>query len=370
MKIIYGHDGFTEQVYGGVTRYYIEILTRIFSLGNEISVIAGLYFNQYLKDISHDKRYDVNGLYVPKNLILNKYSLRCANELYQSLALASQRDAIYHQTHYSIFPSTKKINTVLTVYDMAHEIHPEMFHKLNLAPYAKKNSCKIANKIIAISQSTKKDLINILNVDPDKIEVIYLASDFAQKFIEIEFAKEDFPYILFVGNRQDYKNFSRLLDAFFHSGFLKGNFHLICFGGGEFTKEEEEKISGYKLNSIIHHRSGNDRILAGYYRAAIAMVYPSLYEGFGIPLLEAMSMSCPVICSNSSSLPEVGGSAVKYFNPSEVDDIQDTIEKTLSDSTCLTDLSEKGLERQQEFDWNYTAKQTLRVYKTLIHESR
>ena len=366
MKIIYGHDGFTEQVYGGVTRYYIEILTRICSLGNEISVLAGLYFNQYLKDISHDKRYDVNGLYVPKNLIFNKYSLRCANELYQSVALASERDAIYHQTHYSIFPSTKKINTVLTVYDMAHEIHPEMFHKLNLAPYAKKNSCKIANKIIAISQSTKKDLINILNVDPDKIEVIYLASDFAQRFIDIEFAKEDFPYILFVGNRQDYKNFSRLLDAFFHSGFLKGNFHLICFGGGEFTKEEEEKISSYKLDSIIHHRSGNDRILAKYYRGAIAMVYPSLYEGFGIPLLEAMSMHCPVICSNTSSLPEVGGDAAQYFNPKEVDSIQNTLECTLSDKGRLSELSEKGLSRLQAFSWDNTADKTLELYKRLI----
>jgi glycosyltransferase involved in cell wall biosynthesis len=366
MKVIYGHDVFTEQEYGGVTRYFSEIIQRINKSDFELEIISGLYFNEYLKYLHFGDDYQINGLAINKNLIANKYSLRSINEVYQSILLKDLKNVVYHQTYYSPFPIRKNLKAVVTVHDMVHEIFPEMFHKFNVTSYSKRTSCNRAEKIIAISQSTKNDLINIFNIDPSRVEVIYHGSNFSEIFKDIEPRQDESPYLLFVGKRQGYKNFDRILKIFARSQSISTYFKLICFGGGSFTREEIQKIEEYKLNDIVHHQSGPDSILAQYYRSARALIYPSLYEGFGIPLLEAMSMYCPVICSNSSSLPEVAADAAEYFDPKETEDMQAILEKTLFDDLLLSQLSQRGFLRQQQFKWDKTAGQTLNLYKSLL----
>jgi glycosyltransferase involved in cell wall biosynthesis len=366
MKVIYGHDVFTEQEYGGVTRYFSEIIQRINKSDFELEIISGLYFNEYLKYLHFGDDYQINGLAINKNLIANKYSLRSINEVYQSILLKDLKNVVYHQTYYSPFPIRKNLKAVVTVHDMVHEIFPEMFHKFNVTSYSKRTSCNRAEKIIAVSQSTKNDLINIFNIDPSRVEVIYHGSNFSEIFKDIEPRQDESPYLLFVGKRQGYKNFDRILKIFARSQSISTYFKLICFGGGSFTREEIQKIEEYKLNDIVHHQSGPDSILAQYYRSARALIYPSLYEGFGIPLLEAMSMYCPVICSNSSSLPEVAADAAEYFDPKETEDMQAILEKTLFDDLLLSQLSQRGFLRQQQFKWDKTAGQTLNLYKSLL----
>jgi glycosyltransferase involved in cell wall biosynthesis len=116
----------------------------------------------------------------------------------------------------------------------------------------------------------------------------------------------------------------------------------------------------------VHNVRGNDALLCDYYRNAVAFIYPSLYEGFGIPILEAMEFSCPVVCSNTGSIPEVAGDAAIYFDASEPGSIRQTLETTLFNQDLLEDLKKRGLERQSMFSWDRCADETLRVYKSLL----
>jgi glycosyltransferase involved in cell wall biosynthesis len=363
MKIYYSHDIFTEQEYGGVSRYFVEIIEKLSHLDVDIEVISGIYFNRYLSQ--PNDVYKIRGTQISPNLFINKIALRCLNEAYQTFVLSDKNRSILHQTYYSPFSVQKHLQVVVTVYDMVHELFPKMFHRFNYTSYAKKKSCQRADRIIAISESTKKDLINIFDIPSEKIEVTYLGSNFFDKFSRINPYKHQAPYILFVGTRGLYKNFNKILEIFGRSSILSSSFNLICFGGGQFTKEEQNWISCYGLKNIVHYKSGSDSTLAQYYAGARALVYPSLYEGFGIPLLEAMGMNCPVICSKQSSLPEVASDAAIYFDPYNIDHIQFTLENVLFDDDALKDISGKGINRCKQFTWEKTAQKTLEVYKSI-----
>lgn len=120
------------------------------------------------------------------------------------------------------------------------------------------------------------------------------------------------------------------------------------------------------ISKLVHQIGGNDCLLATYYRYATAFICPSLYEGFGIPLLEAMSLSCPVICSNTSSTPEVVGDAGIYFDPNDISSIQSALEDTLFNKSLLCDLKKRGLQRQSLFSWDKCASETVAVYRSLL----
>ena len=145
------------------------------------------------------------------------------------------------------------------------------------------------------------------------------------------------------------------------------NFNLICFGGGEFTKAELTlfKELGLKENQI-RQCSGDDQLLARLYTSASVFVYPSLYEGFGIPPLEAMSYKCPVVCSDSSSIPEVVGDAGEFFDPYSIESISLAIERVVESNILSNDLIRKGNDRLKLFSWDKCANETLKVYKSLI----
>jgi glycosyltransferase involved in cell wall biosynthesis len=362
MKVFYSHDIFAEQEYGGVSRYFTEIIKKI-SLESDVDVVSGLYFNKYLSHLNAPCK--ITGKKIDK-INTNKYVVKFINEVFQASHLKLEIGSIFHQTYYSPFPINKNLQVVVTVHDMVHELFPEIFHKTNITSYSKKKSCERADRIIAVSESTKKDLIDLFKVNPDKIEVIYHGSSFCEQFADIEPYKHQSPYILFVGSRKLYKNFNQLLKVFKASAKLAQNFNLVCFGGGQFTKEERAQIYDYKLENIVHQKSGSDLILAQFYAGARALVYPSLYEGFGIPVLEAMSMNCPVICSNQSSLPEVALDAAIYFNPNDTENIQYVLEEFLLNDSFLKKISIEGLERHKIFTWEKTARKTLDLYKSIL----
>ena len=221
--------------------------------------------------------------------------------------------------------------------------------------------------IICISENTRKDLLEIIDVDPQKVSVVHLgyslsipASKKMEKIIQ-------HPYLLYVGKRGGYKNFERLLNAYADSNRLKKDFCLVCFGGGDFISEELDYINhlGISKDRILYC-SGDDTLLAKFYFHASAFVYPSLYEGFGIPLLEAMSFSCPVICSNISSIPEVAGDAAEYFDPYSVENIMDAIENVVYSDHKRNHLIPLGLKRIEEFSWEKCAIKTKSIYSSLL----
>ncbi|MEY2702312.1 MAG: hypothetical protein RLY43_945, partial [Bacteroidota bacterium] len=175
------------------------------------------------------------------------------------------------------------------------------------------------------------------------------------------------PYILFVGDRGGYKNFNNLVLAYSKSKFLKNNFSLVVFGGGEFNSDELNLLNDNKLviNDNVHIYNGTDESLAFLYKNALCMVYPSMYEGFGLPLLEAMSMGCPVVASNTSCIPEIVGNAAYLFNPYSLDDIEDSLNKVIDGEFLRAQLISNGYIRLENFSWEKCGRETFQCYKKI-----
>jgi len=365
MRIVYDYQIFSQQEYGGISRYYYELASIIAKRqGYYPCVHALLYANKY---IIGNENFKVIGTQIPVIPKLGRVQLLINNLLGKILVRAYTPDII-HETYYaatSIAPA--KVKTVLTVYDMTYEKFSYLFPPKQNISQNKQCAVKRANHIICISESTKNDLIDIFNVNPDKISVIYMGytnkKAIHKNIIDISHK----PYILYVGQRADYKNFNRLLQAYAKSTLLKNNFNLVCFGAGRFSKEEIKQIKELNLNTQnVIHLKGDDDILNQLYSNASIFVFPSLYEGFGIPLLEAMSFNCPVVCSNTSSLPEVAGDAADYFDPCNPEEIMSSIESVVFSTEKRNHLIARGVERIKLFSWEKCADETLRVYSSLI----
>jgi glycosyltransferase involved in cell wall biosynthesis len=222
-----------------------------------------------------------------------------------------------------------------------------------------------ADHVICISENTRKDLLELTDLHEDKVSVVYLGFD---KLIPVASETETKkPYLLYVGHRGDYKNFEGFLHAYAGSSLLRNNFEVMCFGGGSFSSNEAKLFDELELSADqLKQMAGDDNKLASAYRDAALFVYPSHYEGFGIPPLEAMSLGCPVACSNNSSIPEVVGDAGEYFDPANIESIRVAMEHVLNSAARRTELIDKGLIRCGQFSWKRCAEETLAIYKGLI----
>ena len=207
------------------------------------------------------------------------------------------------------------------------------------------------------------------NVAEDRISVIYLGVD--NRICDCRVIRETSmherrPFVLYVGERAGYKNFTKFVQGFSLSDTLMSDFDIVAFGGGHFTSKEYCLFASLGINKDqIYQVSGSDDLLSEYFRSASAFIYPSLYEGFGLPPLEAMSNGCPVVASNTSSIPEVIGPAAKYFDPNNVEDICDAMEQVLFKSDVSKYLVEEGFNRVKSFNWVKCAEATVDVYKML-----
>ncbi len=206
---------------------------------------------------------------------------------------------------------------------MIHEIYPEYFPLNDETSAWKKELAEKATKIIAISKNTKKDIIKYYGINSNKIDVIYLGNSLYDSGISNKIDRNIIgtmpkKYILFVGSRKIYKNFYFFVEAVAPVLQKDENLNLICVGGGPFSNDERFYLKSFNIDRQIYHYTVNDDTLSEVYKRAIALIYPSLYEGFGLPILEAYSCSCPVILSNTSSLPEIAGDAAAYFDPKDI----------------------------------------------------
>lgn len=363
MKIAITYDVFTQQSYGGISRYFVKLIRAINHVSPEttIQIFGGFYINQYLFE-----NIEICGIKVHPIKYTGIFR-RSFNKMAQNLWLKWKKPEIIHQSYYSESVFNQGARVVLTVPDMIHEFYPDSFSDSARFSIFKKKCCDRADKIIAISNATKNDLINVFGIDSQKIEVIYLANPLES--IEPDMAvKTVFSnYILYVGERHGYKNFDALVRGYAGSKEVRSHFNLVCFGGGAFSSSEEKTFKVLGIRKKVHQINGNDQLLALYYRKARALVYPSLYEGFGMPPLEAMKFSCPVICSNTGSIPEIVGSAGIYFNPENSDDIQLALENTLFDKSLIENLVRLGKDRHNLYSWDRCARETLEVYRALAN---
>lgn len=358
MKIAFDHQVFTDQRYGGISRYIVELAKALNSSGVDSKIFAGLHRNYYLRD-AKDIKYE--GAFFSKFGKLR----RRFNFHYGRFQTARWKPNVIHETYYSADPRLDtKIPRVVTVYDMIHELFSHEVSPKDKTTMKKRSALARASHIIAISLSTKNDLVRLFDVDPDHITVVHLAN-YTSINDQLRPYQPERPYLLYVGSRGGYKNFSRFLEAFARSGIEK-DFDVIAFGGGVFRANEYAQISALGLNpEQVKHLTGSDDLLSQLYQGAFAFVYPSLYEGFGLPPLEAMANSCPVISSNTSSMPEVIGNAAEYFDPTEIDDLTRAIQRITSDPARRKELQMNGLERIKLFSWQKCAEETKSVYQKI-----
>jgi len=367
MKVLYDHQIFTSQIYGGISRYFFELIKH-FKNNDEVECELSLKYsnNYYLKKLNN----------LSPNTFLENYSFRGKYRILNILNKKVSKEYIskgdydiFHPTYYDPYFLDYIGNKpfVLTIYDMIHEIYPEIFSPKDKVSERKKLLAQKAAKIIAISENTKRDIVKILKIDEDKIEVIHLGSSLKiDKDIKTINIKIPGKYILFVGSRRGYKNFELFIEAI--SPLLNDDVKLnvVCAGGGKFNDIEIEKLKNSKIKNKVFYYSGSDSVLAYLYQKAVAFVFPSLYEGFGIPILESFACGCPVICSRTSSLPEVAGDAAIYFDPTDKLSIQNSIHKVIYDDELKNNLISKGTERIKEFTWGKTAKKTKVLYEDIL----
>jgi len=369
MKILFDHQTFVYQNYGGISRYFTEL---IYALKNEYQI-----------DVEVQNIYSYNENLAEKQLAKNNHIFKNIkggwrvphwfahiNKMFVKQKLLKGID-IFHPTYYDTYYLKYLGNTkfVLTLHDMIHEkyLSDSNSTKTNLQVIEnKKILASKASKIIAVSESTKRDIIEMYGIDEAKIEVIYLSNSLlppVEKYVPtINIPKE---YILFVGARAGYKNFSLFLHSITSLLIEKENLHLVCAGGTPFTEEELNQILKSKLNNKIIRVPVDDKILAYLYQNAICFVFPSLYEGFGIPTLEAFACGCPLVLSNTSSMPEVGGDAAVYIDPASELSIYEGVKKVVENKDLQIELIEKGYLQVKKFSWKKCVDEHYNLYVNL-----
>lgn len=367
MNVLFDHQAFSLQSHGGISRYYCELASRLPRLGCAVEIVAPLHSNDYLRALREVK---IVGRYVPR-IRYTMTARRRLNDVLSTLLirLRSKIDLV-HETYYcASLAGSVATKRVVTVYDMIHEKFPSDFSPRDRTRLNKARAVQRADHVICISESTRQDLIALLNVAPEKTSVTYLACDFAEHVHaptgSTAAAK---PYIAYVGMRRGYKNFMLLLNAVASSEAIRKEFDIICFGGGAFTAGELEVVQRLGLQGKVHQRNGGDAALRAHYGSASIFVYPSAYEGFGIPPLEAMAMDCPVVCSNAGSLPEVVGDAAELFDPTDSFQLTLAIEQALGQKR-RDQLIRSGRQRVKRFSWESCAMETLAVYKKVLNAS-
>lgn len=270
------------------------------------------------------------------------------------------------------------LKTLVTVHDLGAEYLPGM-HQLKQVLYLKMMThyqLRGATKIIAVSAATKKDLIERINLSPKKIDVIYeavnktvfkkIANDTLKVTLN-HYNLQKNNYFLFVGTIQPRKNLERLIKAFSQISNQDKKLKLVLVGGKGWKSESIYALSkklGMEESIKFLGRVG-DKDLVGLYNGAICLTYPSLFEGFGLPILEAFACGCPVITSNISSMPEVAGNAAKLVDPYNIEAISKAMEEIAKNEKLRNSMIQKGIIRLGQFDWGKSAKAIVKIIEEL-----
>jgi len=357
VKVFYDDQVFTWQPRGGVSRYFMELMKAYRtddSYGVDVTTPPLWTKNSHLVEAGMGRR-------LPGLLARRKEVHRAFNLLRRR---ASKPDLVHH-TYYagSYLRQHPARLRVVTVYDMIPERLPELFPRGN--PHLDKRTfVERADLVLCISEATRHDLVDIFGTPSAPVVVVPLGVDpgFRQG-LPLPFGLPD-RYVLFVGDRVGYKDFDVLASAFTATEDL--GVHLVAVGGGDWTDEERARLEQLGIGERSHQMTLREADLAGAYANALCFVFPSRYEGFGLPTLEAMASGCPTILPRSSSHPEVGGEAALYFPPGDDAALASLINQVIGDELLRTRLTWAGRQQASTFGWDLTAARTATAYASLL----
>jgi glycosyltransferase involved in cell wall biosynthesis len=305
------------------------------------------------------------------------YSLR--EQIHVPWVIMREKPDVYHAPHY-VLPAGVRCRKVVTIHDCIHLMFPQYLPNRAAYAYARTTmwaAARRSDRILTVSEASKRDILHFFNVSPDKVGVISNAIDdrfaVAPRDEDVARVREryqlDQRFVLYVGNIKPHKNLVRLIEAFAELRTREGldDVKLLIIGD-EMSKLPALRRAVHRLKLHKHVRFLGyvpDETLAILYRLATVFVFPSLYEGFGLPPLEAMASGAPVVTSNVSSLPEVTGDAAMLVDPYDVESIVSGVARVLTDPALAAEMRQKGFARAREFSWERSVEQTLRVYQEL-----
>jgi glycosyltransferase involved in cell wall biosynthesis len=371
MKILYDHQVFEGQNFGGISRYFAELIKHNPTAELSLKYSDNIYVReQYFDKFGIFPQHYEYDKFLPRLHFKGKGTLcryynkvigRNNHAITVKYLKESQFDLI-HPTYYDPYflNYLRGKQFVLTVHDMIHELlFPKDFPDYRTMVSNKKRLILQAHSIIAVSENTKKDIVRLFPDLAGKINVVYHGFSFPQLDNN---EKEN--YILYTGTRYFYKNFNNFLQAVAPL-LIKYNLRLFC-AGSPFDNYEKNLLDSLNISDrTTICKCISDAELSELYSKALAFVFPSLYEGFGIPVLEAFASQCPAVLSNTSSLPEIGGDAAVYFDPYSIDDMRIQIERIICSTALQKELVNKGKERLKLFSWAQCAQETMEVYNSI-----
>ncbi|MDM1547827.1 glycosyltransferase family 4 protein [Empedobacter falsenii] len=362
MKIVLDNIIFWLQRSGGGSVYWTELVKR-FNDNDEIDVSF------------YDEKEECNNIFRKelrlKNILIEDLlSLRIRR--YLNFTKSIKAKSIFHSSYFRVSKSKNAIN-VTTIHDLTSEKFDRGLSRF-VNFQQKKHAIKYSKGIICISENTKKDLFEFYPEAKQKnVKVIYngISEDFFEINEDFEIHKvdnrfatlQDKKYILFVGRRNSYKNFPIVVKA---AQQVMQDYKLVVIGE-PFNEEEEQFVKSYLGSSYLLISKLENVKLNYLYNKAFALLYPSSYEGFGIPIAEAMKTHCPVIAANNSSIPEVAGNGAILYDDINEKHIVEGI-YSLENNEFRKDLISKGFQQSTRFDWNTTFKEYLEFYKELYYE--
>lgn len=369
MRILYDYQGLTQQV-GGVSRCFCEYINEL-SKDNEVIISCPHTRNIYMQEILGQK---------PSALMRFPYCKELMRKIAVPLNMASSYYAvknndfdIFHPTMDWVFYYRNIIRKpyVLTIHDLIPEIYfakePEKHRRLEKWLSIRKECLKGASRVMCVSEHTKKDLLHYYEfLDPKKIDVVYHGiHPFNGQYVENRLGR----YLLYVGQRGAYKNFRFSVEALMPLLREQQDLRIVCTGS-PFSADEKGFLSQLGLyNRIICVGFVDEIMLSSLYHNSLAFIYPSKYEGFGIPILESFINGCPACIADATCFPEVGGNAVSYFNPDDRESILQSVTKIVNDKDYAEELRLKGYARANQYTWKAAADKVLDCYKSALQSS-
>ena len=364
ITVAYDPQIFLMQKRGGISRYFVELI-KAFQQNPELGINPVLINNKVmnehaLSDLQKLGAIDGSGILQPWR------------ELFFSITKPSNDkdwDIVHHTFYRKNFLSKyRNFTQAVTLYDMIPEI-TKAKGRFGNPHLAKEEYLRNCDLIFSISNSASADAKRIYRLPNLQTHLTYLAH--SQTFsLELDINRvRNSKYVLFVGNRDGYKQGNLLIEAFASLTDLE-DLNLIFVGGGKFSESEQKLISKLELNHRVSQEYASDSELSEIYRQAELYVMPSLYEGFGLPALEAMAVNCPVLLSNTSSLPEVGGDAARYFVAGDEGSLAEEIREIVTHSNVRKALVEAGKIQVSRFSWEKCAQETANAYRLALEPTK
>ena len=357
VRVLYDHEISCLQPYGGISRYFTELAPRIAAAGIPVTAFRGLH-------LSH-------GILAPHPL-LTDYGMRLPNPAHTfrlrmlanralfagcAAAFAQRRRGLLHLTYYSAPPLGWKGPVVTTFFDAIHLRLPQYFPTTDPTVGRIRTALARATAVIAISASAADDASELYGIPRERIRVIHLGTT------SLPAPKADrplaAPYLLHVGNRRGYKNYAALRTAYETTPALFQHYELVCCGGGPPSADECPALGR------AHFLSGGDDLLSTLYYHAALFVLPSLYEGFGLPVVEAMATNTPLVALRVGSIPEVAGDAALLVPAGDPAALAAGLLAVLNDPLLRQTLIANGQRQAQRFTWERCAAEHVALYRSV-----